>query len=102
MQMDIGRYRHFVDRFDWPEEQKVAALTHVWQMMESFVDRAFGTAPEQQLTLGGMGAQRGISGAKGIEALPSDPEIALNSAHPLTPIFNSAARPAGPARKRRR
>jgi len=47
MQLDIDRYRHFVDCFDIPEEQKLALLGQVWMIMGSFVDRAFGLSPEQ-------------------------------------------------------
>lgn len=105
MQLDISRYSHFVDRFHMPEEQKVAILTQIWTMMESFVDRAFGQAPEQQLKLGSMGNKRsdqGISAAKAIEGLPSDAKTALNSVQAITPTFNDAAKGTKPARKRRR
>lgn len=103
MQMDINRYRSFVDGFDMPEEQKLAVLTHVWNIMESFVDRAFGHSPEQQLRLGMMGSQRdsaAVSCAKTIKDLPGEPVDGLDSAGALTPGYNDAAeRP--PARKKR-
>ncbi|WP_347303661.1 hypothetical protein V5740_03295 [Croceibacterium sp. TMG7-5b_MA50] len=102
MQLDINRYRHFVDRFDMHEEAKVAVLTQVWGMMGSFVDRAFGDAPEQQLRMGLMGNQRGTSAAKQLETLASESTTALDCEEPLTPTFNDAARPKPPARKRRR
>lgn len=102
MQLDIDRYRHFIDRFDMPEEAKVAVLTQVWSMMGSFVDRAFGQAPEQQLRLGMMGNQRGTSAAKQLKSLASESPCGLDSEEPLTPKFNDAAGPKPPARKRRR
>jgi len=104
MQLDINRYRHFVDRFDMPEEAKVAVLTQVWSMMGSFVDRAFGDAPEQQLRLGLMGNQRktqGTSAAKQLESLASESPSGLDCEEPLTPTFNDAAGEP-PARKTRR
>lgn len=104
MQLEIARYRHFVDRFDMPEDQKVAVLTEVWKMMGSFVDRAFGQAPEQQLRLGAFGSQRndqGISAARTLEGVPATARSAVRSPEPLTPRFNDAAEKA-PARKRRR
>jgi len=104
MQLDIDRYRPLLERLDWPEEQKVAALTEVWKIMGSFVDRAFGDAPEQQLRLGAFGNQRqnqGTSAAKQLESLASSPSTALDCEDPLTPTFNDAADPP-PARKRRR
>lgn len=105
MQMDIDRYRPYLDRFDWPEEQKVAALTQVWAIMGSFVDRAFGTAPEQQRKLGSIGSQRAdkaITAAKAIEPLASDAETALDCQDPITEPFNDAASQTKPARKKRR
>ena len=44
---DITPYRKFVDGFDLTEEQKVELIHTVWNMMESFVDRAFGLHPLQ-------------------------------------------------------
>lgn len=105
MHMDIDRYRPYLDRFDWPEEQKVAALTQVWAIMSSFVDRAFGTAPEQQRKLGSTGSQRSgsaISCAKAMKDLPGAPSKGLDSEESITPPFNDAANPKAPARKRRR
>jgi hypothetical protein len=104
MQMDIERYRSYVDRFDMPEDQKIAVLTHVWSIMESFVDRAFGHAPEQQLRLGTFGSQRGgtaISCAKEIKDLPGESVDGLDSTEALTPEYNDAAA-YPPAGKRRR
>lgn len=45
----ILAYRHHVERFDIPEGQKLELLHAVWQIMRSFVDRAFGDDPVQQV-----------------------------------------------------
>ena len=119
MQLDCNRYRHYVDRFDMPEEQKDALLQQVWAIMGSFVDRAFGHAPEQQLP--GLGRERPAlterNGASATTAsdtgepkscekahreLAHQPKTALDCQKPLTPIFNDAAEPKPPARKTRR
>jgi len=39
---DITPYRKYVDSFDLTEEQKIELVQMVWNIMESFVDRAFG------------------------------------------------------------
>lgn len=108
MQMDINRYRSFVDRFDMPEDQKVAVLAHVWSIMGSFVDRAFGDAPEQQLAIArdirplwspAIEAPKTCENA--YRELAHQPKTALDFVDPLTPIFTDAAT-SPPARKRRR
>lgn len=48
---DIQKYRRYVDHFDLTEEQKVELIRTVWRIMESFVHRAFGVDPVQQLKL---------------------------------------------------
>ncbi|MEX0957589.1 MAG: hypothetical protein WDZ83_20535 [Rhizobiaceae bacterium] len=45
--IDLDKYRHHVDRFDLPEEQKKELLKAVWRIMQNFVDRAFGDDPVQ-------------------------------------------------------
>lgn len=49
MTPDIEKYRKYVDRFDLSEERKVELIHTVWAIMESFVDRAFGLDPVQQV-----------------------------------------------------
>jgi hypothetical protein len=49
MQLDIERYRPYVDHFDMPEEQKIELIHIVSRIMQSFVERAFGKSPEQVL-----------------------------------------------------
>lgn len=47
MTPDIEKYRAYVDGFDLPEERKIELIHTVWQMMQSFADRAFGDDPVQ-------------------------------------------------------
>ena len=44
-----AKYLPHLDRFDLSEHQKVELLRAVWQIMQSFVDRAFGDDPVQQV-----------------------------------------------------
>jgi hypothetical protein len=44
---ELARYRRHVDHFDLPEAKKDELLRTIWQMMKSFVDRAFGDDPVQ-------------------------------------------------------
>ena len=48
MPLDIEKYRHYVSRFDLSEQEQTALIQHVWTMLESFVDQAFGRHPHQQ------------------------------------------------------
>lgn len=48
MTPDIEKYRKYVSHFDCSEEYKEELIHTVWQIMESFVDRAFGIDPVQQ------------------------------------------------------
>ena len=43
----ILAYRHHVERFEMPEAEKLELLHALWQIMRSFVDRAFGDDPVQ-------------------------------------------------------
>lgn len=47
MTFDPDRYRHHFDHLDMTEAQKLDFMRSVRGIMESFVDRAFGDAPEQ-------------------------------------------------------
>lgn len=89
MQLDASRYRHFVDGLDVPEDRKNELIRIVWTMMQSFVDRAFGDAPEQIL----LGKSRERPTACG----PDRIGLGLK----LTPTYNAAA-VEPPARKKRR
>lgn len=42
MTPDLEKYRRHVAHFDLPEEEKTELLRTIWQIMQSFVDRAFG------------------------------------------------------------
>ncbi|GAA4170809.1 hypothetical protein GCM10023069_29430 [Shinella granuli] len=46
---DAEKYRHHVAHFDMPDDRKAELLFAVWQIMQSFVDRAFGDDPVQQV-----------------------------------------------------
>ena len=46
---DPQTYRHHVAHFDMPEDRKTELLFAVGQIMQSFVDRAFGDDPVQQV-----------------------------------------------------
>lgn len=46
---DLDRYRRHVEHFDLSEAQKTDLLHAVWRIMQSFVDRAFGDDPVQQV-----------------------------------------------------
>jgi len=78
MQLDIERYRPFVDHFDMPDEQKVELIHIVSRIMQSFVERAFGKSPEQALL--------------GIDFHDaSDPARAELDSGTITTTFNDAA-----------
>ena len=62
MPIDLEKYRRHVDRFDLTEAQKAELIHTVWAIMESVVDRAFGSDPVQQC---GLVAQRRDSNAQG-------------------------------------
>lgn len=44
---DPERYRRHIDHLDMPDDSKADLLRAVWQIMQSFVDRAFGDDPAQ-------------------------------------------------------
>lgn len=44
---DADKYRHHVAHLDMPDDRKAELLFSVWQIMQSFVDRAFGDDPVQ-------------------------------------------------------
>ena len=49
MQLDIEKYRPYVDHFDLSDEHKIELIHIVSRIMQSFVERAFGKSPEQAL-----------------------------------------------------
>lgn len=79
MQCDISRYAPFVEDFDISADRKAELIRIVWTMMQSFVDRAFGDAPEQILL------------GKTPERITACGPDALDSGLSLTPIYNAAA-----------
>lgn len=49
MKPDMNKYLPMLDEFDMSHEQKVAFINDLWRIMESFVDKAFGINPVQQV-----------------------------------------------------
>mgnify|MGYP003664350818 CR=1 FL=1 len=49
MKPDIDKYLPMLDGMDLSREQKVQLIHDLWNIMQSFVDRAFGIHPLQQL-----------------------------------------------------
>lgn len=48
MPIDIEKYLHHLDGFDLTDAQKAELIHSVSEIMESFVDQAFGAHPVQQ------------------------------------------------------
>ncbi len=48
MPLDIEKYRHFVDGYDLSEQEQTELIQHVWGILESFADQAYGRHPHQQ------------------------------------------------------
>ncbi len=48
--LDLSRYRRHVDHLDLPDEKKDEMLRVLWTIAQSFVDRAFGLDPVQQVS----------------------------------------------------
>ena len=48
MKPDLNKYLPMMDGYDMTHEQKIQFIHDLWHIMESFVDRAFGTHPLQQ------------------------------------------------------
>ena len=80
MKIDVSKYQSYLDGFDLTDEQKLELMHQVWFIMSSFVDIAFGVAPEQQLSSGKGNEQRRRLGI-----------VAIGLKDTLTPIFNTVA-----------
>ncbi len=50
MKPDVKKYLAMIEEWDMPREQKIEYIHDLWHIMESFVDRAFGTHPAQQVS----------------------------------------------------
>ncbi len=48
MQPDVNKYLPMLDGMDLTREQKTELIHDLWHIMQSFVDRAFGSHPLQQ------------------------------------------------------
>ena len=49
MRPDVEKYLAMMEDWNMPREQKVQFIHDLWHIMESFVDRAFGIHPVQQV-----------------------------------------------------
>lgn len=79
MAFDADAYIHLLDDIVLPHDRKVAMMEQVSLILQSFVDRAWGVAPEQIL----LGTNR--------DRIPAHRTDALDSKTILTPTFNDAA-----------
>lgn len=79
MQLDPMQFLHHLESFEMSEAQKIDYVQAIIRIMQSFVDRAFGDAPEQVLL--GTSADNGI-----IHAMDS-----VESLNLITPTYNDAA-----------
>lgn len=64
--LDLSRYRRHVDHLDLPDEKKDEMLRVLWTIAQSFVDRAFGLDPVQQVS----GSLSGPAEHASVPALP--------------------------------
>lgn len=79
MQLDPTQFLHHLEPFEMSDAQKLDYVQAIIRIMQSFVDRAFGDAPEQVLL--GTSADNGI-----IQASDS---VEFTGA--ITPTYNDAA-----------
>ena len=49
MKPDYDKYIPMLDEYDMTHEQKIEFIDTLWNVMQSFVDRAFGIHPVQQV-----------------------------------------------------
>ncbi len=49
MRPDVEKYLPMIEDWDMPRDQKIQFIHDLWHIMESFVDRAFGIHPLQQV-----------------------------------------------------
>ena len=50
MQPDLNKYLPMLENMDLSREQKIELIHDLWNIMESFVDRAYGIHPIQKVT----------------------------------------------------
>ena len=60
-EIDLDKYRRHLDRYDISEAKKTELIKAVCLIMQSFVDRAFGDDPVQQIG-NGVAERRGDRG----------------------------------------
>lgn len=66
--IDLEKYRRHVAHLDMPEERKTELLRAIWNIMQNFVDRAFGDDPVQQ-ALGRAGGKSEVDAAMPVPAM---------------------------------
>jgi len=91
-------YRRHLDHLDIPDEAKSQLLAAVWQIMDSFVDRAFGDDPVQHLrgAVDGCAAKDALKAAPVLGSGPTSPS--LDKTRPAGAFRASAARSRGKER----
>lgn len=70
MRPDIEKYLGMLEDWDAPREQKIQFINDLWHIMESFVDRAFGIHPVQQV-MNKKSQTGGQDSCKGLDSKPS-------------------------------
>jgi hypothetical protein len=94
----VARYRRHVDHFDLSETQKAELLLTVWQIMGSFVDRAFGDDAVQLARKDGDGSQ-GMDEAESPLVIECQDNPAIENKDGLSGAFGQQA--AGKRGRRR-
>ena len=72
MRPDYDKYIPMLDEYDMTHQQKIEYIDALWNVMQSFVDRAFGVHPTQQVMK--QKAQRNLQSAEQILHSPNTPE----------------------------
>ncbi len=74
MRPDYDKYIPMLDEYDMTHQQKIEFIDALWNVMQSFVDRAFGVHPTQQVMK--QKAQRNLQSAEQILHSSNTPENA--------------------------
>ena len=74
MRPDYDKYVLMLDKYDMTHQQKIEFIDALWNVMQSFVDRAFGVHPTQQVMK--QKAQRNLQSAEQILHSSNTPENA--------------------------
>ncbi|MGN7437535.1 MAG: hypothetical protein ACTHOO_02785 [Alcanivorax sp.] len=74
MRPDYDKYIPMLDEYDMTHQQKIEFIDALWNVMQSFVDHAFGVHPTQQVMK--QKAQRNLQSAEQILNSSNTPENA--------------------------